>query len=352
VKTALTLLTALLLASPLTALCAADMPQTVTALWADFDPRHDPLEVEVVREWKEDGGVYRYVRYLIGTYKGKAARMAAFYGFPEHAQGRLPAVMHVHGGGQRAFLEEMRTYVGRGYTVLSINWGGRARFWRDAGAKHSGDSWAAKLPVLDPGKPLYAFANVYYTLPHAESLPHMPPINELCLSSLLHHASPAELISAGVRTTDQPARLIDDFTRGWHDWYRLSPDNKACWQNWTRKITDPKWCGPDGAKLAVTLTLQDSNHLSFVMIENEWRNYRGKKKAFISDCTIVGQPQAQTIMLNLSDFKDAQGSSPATWQQMDQLGLCAYYEERERGKRPQSPLWHGSLPEFQRLEWR
>ena len=120
----LMILAALLLAqhSPL---CAAEVPQSVVELWADFDPRQAPLEVEVVREWKENGGVYRYVRYLIGSFNGKPARMAAFYGFPEGASGKLPAVMHMHGGGQRAFLEEVRTYVGRGYAALSVNWGGR-----------------------------------------------------------------------------------------------------------------------------------------------------------------------------------------------------------------------------------
>jgi len=118
------ILAALLLAqhSPL---FAAEVPQSVVELWADFDPRQAPLEVEVVREWKENGGVYRYVRYLIGSFNGKPARMAAFYGFPEGASGKLPAVMHMHGGGQRAFLEEVRTYVGRGYAALSVNWGGR-----------------------------------------------------------------------------------------------------------------------------------------------------------------------------------------------------------------------------------
>jgi hypothetical protein len=106
-------------------LFAADgCPQSVPELWADFDPRKDPLEVEIIREWKEDGGVLRYVRFLIGTFKGKPARMAAIYGFPEDAKERLPAVMHIHGGGQRAFLHEVKFMVGRGYAALSVNWGG------------------------------------------------------------------------------------------------------------------------------------------------------------------------------------------------------------------------------------
>jgi len=44
------------------------------------------------------------VRFLVGTFKGKPARMAAIYGFPDGAKEKLPAVMHIHGGGQRAFL--------------------------------------------------------------------------------------------------------------------------------------------------------------------------------------------------------------------------------------------------------
>ena len=69
---------------------AADaLPQSVQELWVDFDPRRDPLEMEVIREWKEEGGVFRLVRYLIGTFKGKPARMAAIYGFPVRAS-KLP----------------------------------------------------------------------------------------------------------------------------------------------------------------------------------------------------------------------------------------------------------------------
>jgi len=81
---------------------AAQPPQNVADLWSAFDPRKEPLEVELVREWKEDGGIYRYVRYRIGTFKGHPSRMAAFYGFPEGTKSQLPAVMHMHGGGQRA----------------------------------------------------------------------------------------------------------------------------------------------------------------------------------------------------------------------------------------------------------
>lgn len=99
-------------------------PGTVNELWADFDPRKDELAAKMVREWEKDGIVYRYVTYHIGTFKDKPARMAAFFGFPKGAK-KLPGLLHLHGGGQRAFLNEVEFYAKRGYACLSINWGGR-----------------------------------------------------------------------------------------------------------------------------------------------------------------------------------------------------------------------------------
>jgi dienelactone hydrolase len=69
-------------------------------------------------------GGRRYVTYRIGAFKGVPARMAAFYAFPKGGH-RLPGLLHLHGGGQRAFLSEVSYYARRGYACLSINWGGR-----------------------------------------------------------------------------------------------------------------------------------------------------------------------------------------------------------------------------------
>lgn len=119
-------------------------PTTVEELFADFDPRKDPLDVRVVRQWEKDGIVYRYVTFHIGTFKSKPARMAAFYGFPQGA-GKLPGLLHLHGGGQRAFLHEVEFYAKRGYPCLSINWGGR-----EMEEAHEGDpntDWGAVDPT-------------------------------------------------------------------------------------------------------------------------------------------------------------------------------------------------------------
>ena len=104
---------------------AADrVPTTVPEIAADFDPGAEPLDIKVVREWKEEGLVLRHVTFHVGTFKGRTARMAAFYGFPLSKK-KLPGLLHLHGGGQRAFLHEVKFYCQRGYACLSINWGGR-----------------------------------------------------------------------------------------------------------------------------------------------------------------------------------------------------------------------------------
>ena len=136
------------------------VPTTFAALWADVDPTAEPLEIKIVRQWQEEGLVLRYVTYHVGTFKGKPARVAAFYAFPRGAH-KLPGLVHLHGGGQRAFLREVKYYAQRGYACLSINWGGREM--ENARAGDPNTDWGAVDPTqknvagysnLKPG-PLY-----------------------------------------------------------------------------------------------------------------------------------------------------------------------------------------------------
>ncbi|MEZ5304571.1 MAG: dienelactone hydrolase family protein [Verrucomicrobiales bacterium] len=596
---------------------AEPAPRSVAELWADFDPRRDPVEAEVIREWREDGGVFRHVRYLIGTVQGKPARMVAIYGFPEGAPEKLPAVMHIHGGGQRAFLHEVKFLVGRGYAALSVNWGGngdgeppfnspdraepgdpntdwgavdpsqlnvqgygsmlpgpkqfyedrehpkncnwyllalgcrrgltfleqqpevdpgrlgvhgysmggnltmfvagtddrvkaavpgvggsgwrwqehrflggtaqqdrvagdvevwrrtlsfesyaplikcpvlhrsgtndfhgwmddvyrtnalipgqptrycwaphlnhrlipevaagmplwfdhflkggpalpetpatqlvwsaadripvlrvipdanampaarveiyysvdpdpRARFWRSADASREGEAFAAKLPLHTLDLPLFAFANVYHTLPEPVSGKHLPgepaEVREICLSSLLHRADPDALAAAGVAATAKVSALIDDFSHGLRDWYQLNAGNPTHQQTWTRKVTDPMFRGADGAKLALTLTMPKTNRLSFVVHQNEWRSYRGPRKTFACNREIQGGREPQTIVLEAKDFVSGGGEPLPSWSQIDQFGICARFADRGSPK-AEARAWDGPAPEFRRLEW-
>ena len=120
------------------------VPQNVAEFWAGYDPRKEPLRTEVVREWQEDEVKVRYVRYFIGSFKGKAAWMAAFYATPKGGK-KLPGVLHMHGGGQRANLRLVKYHARRGYAALSVNWGGRPM--EDAKAGEANTDWGAVDPT-------------------------------------------------------------------------------------------------------------------------------------------------------------------------------------------------------------
>jgi hypothetical protein len=579
-------------------------PQTVAELWAGYDPRKEPLKSEVVREWEEDGNVIRYVRYFIGTFKGKPAWMAGFYAYPKHAKGgkNLPGILHMHGGGQRANLTLVKFHASQGYGALSVNWGGkpmegakpgeantdwgavdptqnnvsgyfnvlpgekfldpvesprncnwflltlgcrraltflekqpevdgkrlgirghsmggnltmyvagsdarvkvaspsvggsgfrtysryglppqirnvkgdlelfrrtmgyqfyapritapllhlgasndfhgqmdatyatgaqvkktlpqrfvfaphfnhrfnkeqqvarilwldqhlkgglklpetsaseldlkpvpvlrvvpakglpvkrveiyysvdpdaRSRFWRDAGAKQNGNTWSAKLPMMDLKRPLFAFANVHYQLPQPAALPRNATADEVCISSLFHEAKPEALKAAGVKAAGGSERVIDDFKRGFHDWFTINGNNRPLWQHWTRKVTDPKWRGPDGAKLTLTLQSEKPNLLAFVLKENAWRSYRGKQRVYVAEARLKGGA-VETVTLGLSDFEcTTDGAPPKSWAEMDQLGICAKYKVRRPKPRVlAAEEWRGKQPVIKRLEWR
>jgi hypothetical protein len=595
---------------------AEGTPQSVVNLWADFDPRKDPIEVEIIREWKEGGGVFRHVRYLIGTFKGKPARMAAIYGFPEGTTEKRPAVMHIHGGGQRATLHEVKFLVGRGYAALSVNWGGsgngkapynspdsaqpgdpntdwgavdptqlnvpgyhsmlpgpkqffedrehpknnnwylltlacrrgltfleqqpqvdaqrlgvhgwsmggnltmyvagtdarvkaavpgvggqgwrwqeheftggkaaqeqikgdietyrrtlsfesyaplihcpvlhrsgtndfhgwmddvyrtngliphqhtryafaphlnhrvipevevamplwfdhflkdgpalpetprselivkktnvmpilrvspakhawpiahceifysvdpdpRARFWRSADVERDDDVFTAKLPLHSLDLPLFAFANVHFTLPEPVSLHAIPghkePVRKLCLSSLLHRIEASKLTESAVIATAKSTMLIDDFAHGMRDWYVLNAGNLTHQELWTRKITDPLYRGPEGSKLKLTLTMPQTNSIAIVLMQNEWRSYRGPRQTFVCQREIKGNTAAQTLILDAKDFTSAHGTL-TSWAQIDQLGICAY-DHSQGGPKNEIPLWNGPAMNLLRVEW-
>ena len=99
-------------------------PQTFEELWAGYDPRAEPLEIETLKEWEEDGVLLRVVRYRIGAFKGQKAIMAAVYGRPKGGT-KLPGLVQIHGGGQYADYRAPLYNAKRGYATISISWAGR-----------------------------------------------------------------------------------------------------------------------------------------------------------------------------------------------------------------------------------
>jgi dienelactone hydrolase len=97
---------------------------TLEETWAGFNPRQEPLDAEILKEWEQDGVVLKVLRYRIGVFKGRKAMMAAVYGYPKGGS-KLPGLVQIHGGGQYANFQAPLTNAKRGYATISIAWAGR-----------------------------------------------------------------------------------------------------------------------------------------------------------------------------------------------------------------------------------
>ncbi|MFM7923764.1 MAG: hypothetical protein ACKPJJ_26385, partial [Planctomycetaceae bacterium] len=232
----------------------------------------------------------------------------------------------------------------------SVDGDPRARFWRSSDvteqseqqqpangqgtATGSGPCFQASLPLESLERPLFAFANVFYRLPQPVDMSELPgfrdPVQRLCLSSMLLSATPQQLQTAAVQASLQRGSLIDDFSRGLRDWYQLNAAHVSLVQTWTRKLTDPLYQGAAGNRLRISLLMQRTNWLSFVIVQNEWRNYRGPRMTWVCEREISGSDDVQELELTAEDFVAADGSGGklADWTGLDQFGVCAHFSER------------------------
>ena len=237
-----------------------------------------------------------------------------------------------------------------------------ARFWRDGHAENKGHRWVGKLPVMDIDRPLYAFANVTYKLKPTERVAGYENTSAFAISSLLHKASPEELMKAGVKATDTNCLIIDDFRRGFHDWFVLSDNNPHHWVYSTRKITDPKWYGPDAAKLVVELKNHEDNKLIIVAYENEWRGYRGKRNVYVAEVDLESSENWQEVILAARDFKQvrtrehdniAKSGMLSKWNEIDRLEIRAYYDIYVGNKKTiiGDTKWKGLQPLLREIRW-
>ena len=108
-----------------TASAAEPVPRSLDELWADFAAldKGTPLQVETLKEWRQEGVICRILRYQVGVFKGAPARVAAFYAYPQEGT-KFPALLSLHGGGQSASLDNVVSDARHGYAGLSLNWGG------------------------------------------------------------------------------------------------------------------------------------------------------------------------------------------------------------------------------------
>lgn len=75
-------------------------------------------------EWLDKDGKLRRLIYDGEPYQGKPTRIFAYYAEPEKVEGKLPAMVLVHGGGGTAFSEWAQLWAKRGYIALAMDLAG------------------------------------------------------------------------------------------------------------------------------------------------------------------------------------------------------------------------------------
>ena len=103
---------------------AEPVPVTnVVDLFAGFDPRPEPLEIEIVKEWDENGVHYEQMYFTGQVFDGVKTRIYAYRGAPSKGK-NLPGMLYCHGGGGSANLSWVKLWAERGYVCVSFDFSG------------------------------------------------------------------------------------------------------------------------------------------------------------------------------------------------------------------------------------
>jgi len=103
--------------------CIPAGAEQIPNFWMSFDPHKPEMTVFEKKEWTDGGTALQSFYYLSETWKGQPVKVFAYYGRPADGK-NLPAVLHVHGGGQTASLADVMYWARDGYAVLSFDWTG------------------------------------------------------------------------------------------------------------------------------------------------------------------------------------------------------------------------------------
>jgi len=125
-KHVLTLITVLLLA-PLAALRAAEspaaVPQSVTQVWADYDPSKGAFKEEIIKEETKDGNYYRE-SYISAYVVGEEIRVYCQYKVKAGAK-NAPGFLNVHGWMGNPSIDN--DYVTDGWAEMTYDYCGDSR---------------------------------------------------------------------------------------------------------------------------------------------------------------------------------------------------------------------------------
>jgi len=220
------------------------------------------------------------------------------------------------------------------------------RFWRNADAKKSGNTWVAQLPIFSTDKPLWVYANVLYPLDHpvtgAGYYYSFYTTETFNLSSMMQMATPGQLKAAGVCATLKPSLMIETFEDDWEkEWFTYKPED---WARRTHKIYDEQWQAPPNAKLMFEVRSAKPNKL-IVGIDR-----------YAAEIQLAGNSEWQPVVLTQGDFCSAAGVASLEWTGIRELRLGAMETLRSKNNSEEQKLtlganWQGVKPDFRNLHW-
>lgn len=117
---------------------ADSLPKDIPSLYSQFDSEKEPLEMKVLHEYKQKHITIKMISYVVGVFKGKKVLMGAYLAYPTDTKNKVPGIVQIHGGGQRAMAEYAYGVAQNGYAVLATNWGGRLMEHQEKGRPAEG----------------------------------------------------------------------------------------------------------------------------------------------------------------------------------------------------------------------
>lgn len=177
-----------------------------------------------------------------------------------------------------------------------------ARFWRDVDSVRQGNTWVAKLPVMNVNDYVFSYANIRYQ-------------NDCVLSSDFEAVIPSKLGKAVA--TDKKSDLISD---GTGQWSHVGPaegvggvqgfrplDNRRGTRN--IQFSDPKWKAPQGSKLSFRFYCTQPQKLAL--------SANGR---FAKDLEITASNEWQSMTIPAKQLKN-NGAELSDWSAVDSIEI-------------------------------
>jgi dienelactone hydrolase len=136
--------------------CILILPALVVCV-GPLHAQASPWNVDELRrapqvEWLDKEGTVKRLLYESEIYQGKRTRVFAYYAEPEKIEGKLPAMVLVHGGGGTAFAEWAKLWAKRGYIAIAMDLAGHGEGRKrlpDGGPDQDDASRFAKHEIKD-----------------------------------------------------------------------------------------------------------------------------------------------------------------------------------------------------------